>query len=113
MIISRRLLSWGARACKVRASKGGKGGKDSGSGGREWRSELHAHADWLDRALYNGVLGTQRGTQGARPSERVFEHSLIDHPSKRTHQYIDDTDAAFFNEWAEVREGDAVVGRCP
>lgn len=76
MIISRRLLSWGARACKVRASKGGKGGKDSGSGGREWRSELHAHADWLDRALYNGVLGTQRGTQGARPSERVFEHSL-------------------------------------
>ena len=28
-----------------------------------WTADLHAHGDWLDSALYNGVLGTQRGVQ--------------------------------------------------
>ena len=69
MLLSRKLLGWGGRACKsvvVPASGGTALAAPAASvaGARDvWRRELHAHADWLDRALYNGVLGTQRGKQ--------------------------------------------------
>jgi hypothetical protein len=33
------------------------------SGRRGWLQRLLAYAEWLDRATYNGVLGTQRGVQ--------------------------------------------------
>ena len=45
MILARRLLCWGAT-------------KRS-----EWEIQLDSYADWLDAAMHNGVLGTQRGTQ--------------------------------------------------
>ena len=44
MALSRRMLGWGGPV-------------------REWERDLLAHAEWLDRALHNGVLGTQRGSQ--------------------------------------------------
>ena len=52
MLLSRRLLGWTGR-------RGGRHREDT----RAWEAELLAHAEYLDVALHNGVLGTQRGTQ--------------------------------------------------
>ena len=87
MLLSRKLLSWGLGAVSALATatnpatpaavKSGSAVVNRGSAAvadttsatataaksAAWLAELHAHADWLDVALYNGVLGTQRGKQ--------------------------------------------------
>lgn len=76
MLLSRKLLSWGLGAVSALV-KSGSTAVNHGSAAvamttsatataaksAAWLAELHAHADWLDVALYNGVLGTQRGKQ--------------------------------------------------
>ena len=73
MLLSRRLAAWSGaprpRAedgeLQAKGSEGGGGGESSapppprGDGA----SGLLAHAEWYERALHNGVLGTQRGVQ--------------------------------------------------
>ena len=81
MLLSRRLAAWaGAPRPLAEGGEGGDGdeGGEGGEGGAlpPRRSEaaqgLLAHAEWYERALHNGVLGTQRGVQpGAMVSTLV------------------------------------------
>ena len=84
MLLSRRLAAWaGAARPLAEGGEGGEGGVggEGGEGGEGGalpprRSEaaqgLLAHAEWYERALHNGVLGTQRGVQpGAMVSTLV------------------------------------------
>ena len=68
MLLSRRLAAWGGAPRPEDGelqAKGGKGGEGGALSPRrsDGASGLLAHAEWYERALHNGVLGTQRGVQ--------------------------------------------------
>ena len=71
MLLSRRLAAWGGApraesgGLQAKGGEGGEGGESSAQPPRrsDGASGLLAHAEWYERALHNGVLGTQRGVQ--------------------------------------------------
>ena len=98
MLLSRRLAAWaGAPRPLAEGGEGGEGdeGGEGGEGGAlpPRRSEaaqgLLAHAEWYERALHNGVLGTQRGVQpGAMVSTLVGRmHTISAHAYHRSHAH--------------------------
>ena len=77
MLLSRRLLAWGVGGAPAHGGEGGGAAAPSTAVARaaavspdaaaapaaDRAAAMLAHAEWYERALFNGVLGTQRGVQ--------------------------------------------------